>query len=580
MARGGLRTRGGMLGLAALVGLQAMAGSPEMSLASVALAIALALAPRREFPDPLVALPRSVSLRRLAAGIGLGLALAAWVLVPMGELGLRSDRRHPLPAAVRDFGDLGASAALSAAGFGGPAGAGGYLESLYAGPLILLAALVAFAEDHRRRLAGILAAFALAGIVLAMHGPPGSWIRSLPPFDRVRYPAKWLVWTVFGTAMLAGLGVDSLRFAGPAGPRRVRLAAAAALLLGTAVCAVSPQPPPVRLASAAGCAALALLALFAPASKGAALGAVLAGAAAAGLAVSLALASAGLPRFAPEEALRRCPTVIEPLSHIPGRVVTPPMDTLWGWVLRDGRFDEALLRRQREALLGYTNLTCRVPTLRTAAPLKTAGAAAIEESVGPAEDAQPAGAAGARVLWTPVPPARLPSRHMEEFYRAPLAPYRPRLSFLSGYRIEPDAERAWQRVAAGEVDPTAEVLLDRRPDPDPRGGRGKPLILARLAEDAPERVVAEVTTANPGLLVVTDLHYPGWIAEEEGRRLPLLRADGYFRAVALPAGTHRVVFRYRPIAFYAGAAVSVLSLLTMLALWNAGEPVPARRRPR
>jgi uncharacterized membrane protein YfhO len=102
------------------------------------------------------------------------------------------------------------------------------------------------------------------------------------------------------------------------------------------------------------------------------------------------------------------------------------------------------------------------------------------------------------------------------------------------------------------------------------------MIVARLAEDAPERVVAEITTANPGILVVMDLHYPGWIAEEEGRPLPLLRADGFFRAVALPAGTHRVVFRYRPLAFYAGAAVSVLSLLTILALWNAGEPRPVR----
>ncbi|HEY1250874.1 MAG TPA: hypothetical protein VGH97_06765 [Thermoanaerobaculia bacterium] len=582
VARGGLRTRASMLGLGVLVGLQAMAGSPEMSFVSIALAIALSLLPRREFPDPIVATPRAVSARRLAAGIGLGLALAAWVLAPMGELALRSDRRHALPAEVRDYGALGATAARSAAGFGGAAGAGGYLESVYAGPLILLAALAAFAEDEpsRRRLAGILGAFALAGLILAMHGPPGSWLRALPPFDRMRYPAKWLAWSVFAAAMLAGLGVDGLRFGGLSGRRRI--AAAALFVAGAGVCALSPQPLPVRLASAAGCAALAITALWTPQTKSPAVGALLGGAAAAALVVALALASLPLPRFAPEEALRRCPTVIEPLSHVPGRVVTPPMETLWGWVLRDDRFDEALLRRQREALLGYTNLTCRVPTLRTAAPLKTAGAAAIEESVGPAEDPLPASAAGARVLWTPVPPARLPSRHMEEFYRAPLAPYRPRLSFLSGYRVEPDAARAWQRVAAGEIDLTREVLLDRRPEPDPRGASAsaKPMLVARLAEDAPERVVAELTTANPGILVMTDLHYPGWIAEEDGRRLPILRADGFFRAVALKEGTHRVVFRYRPLAFYAGAAVSVLTLLTMLVLWNAGEPVRAPRRSR
>jgi hypothetical protein len=572
VARSGLRTRASMLGLAALVGLQAMAGSPEMTLASVSLAAVLVLAPRREFPDPIVALPRAVSARRLGAGLALGLALAAWALVPMAELVVRSDRRHPLPVEARDFGDLSAPAARSAAGFGEPAGAGGYLVSLYTGPLIVLAAVAAFGEDHRRRLAWILAAFGIVGVLLAVHGPPGSWLRSLPPFDRVRYPAKWLAWTVFALAMLSGLGVDGLRFAALA-PRR-RIAAAVLLLLGAAVCALAPQPAAVRLAAAVGCAALALSALFAPGRP--ALGTTLSAAAAAGLVVSLALASASLPRFAPEAALRRCPTVIAPLSHVAGRVVTPPMGALWSWALRDDRFDEALLRRQREALLGYTNLTCRVPAVRTAAPLKTAGAAAIEEAVGPAEDAGAAGAAGARFLWTPIPPASLPSRHMEEFYRAPLAPYRPRLSFLTSYRVEPDAERAWRRAAGGEIDLTKEVLLDRKPEPDPRGGQAKPLLVARLAEEAPERVVAELTTSNPGLLVLTDLHYPGWIAEEEGKRLPLLKADGFFRAVALPAGTHRVVFRYRPLSFYAGAAISVLALLSLLVLWHSGEPV--RRR--
>src|SRR5262249_42567112 len=159
--------------------------------------------------------------------------------------------------------------------------------------------------------------------------------------------------------------------------------------------------------------------------------------------------------------------------------------------------------------------------------------------------------------------------------RAPLAPYRPRLSFLSGYRVEPDAERAWQRVAAGEGDPAPGGLPDPRPEPGPPGARGKPVIGARPAGGGPRGARPGGTDADSaGILVVTDLHYPGWVAEEEGRRLPLLRADGYFRAVALPAGTHRIEFRYRPLAFYAGAAVSVLSLLTLLALWNAGEPVP------
>jgi len=259
------------------------------------------------------------------------------------------------------------------------------------------------------------------------------------------------------------------------------------------------------------------------------------------------------------------------------------MGPLATWAVRDGHFDAATLARQREAVLGYTNLTCRIPTVRTAAPMTTAASAAMQASLDRADTALPAGAASARALWTPFPPDNLAARKVGDFYRAPLGPYRPRLSFVRSYRIEADPSRAWQRVAAGEIDFAREVLLDRRPEPEP-GASGEAhsdagaMLVARLAEDSPERVVAELTTGRSGLLVVTDLHYPGWIAEEGGRRLPILRADGWFRAVALPAGTHTVVFRYRPYSFYAGAGVSAAALLVLLVLWHRGEPIRLGRR--
>ncbi len=575
LAREGFPRRSAVLGFATLVGLQAMAGSPEVSAATVVLAAALAWSSRAEFPEPAAPATRASRMRRLAAGVGLGLALAAWAIVPLAELALHSDRRVPLPAAEREIGALALRDAGSVAGFTPPSFGGAYLATLFLPPLVLVAVAAAFGEPHRRRLALVLAAFAAAGVVLAAHGPPGIWLRGLPPFDRIRYPAKGLVWTSFGVAMLAGLGLDGLRFApGPARARSVFGLLAVAALAATAL---SPLSLPVRLCGGAGAAALGLLAVGA--GRRAPAGAVLGAVAALGLVGALALGLRELPTFAPEAGVRRCPESVAPLAALSGRVVTPPMGALWGWVLRDGSFDAGMLARQREALLGYTNLTCRVPSLRTAAPLPTAAAAAIAASVGPAEDALPAGAASGRVLWTPFAPARLPSRRVGDFFRAPLAPYRPRLSYLRGYAIEPDADRAWARIASGRVDLAREVLLDRRPAPDPGAADGTPMLLARLAEDEPERVVAEITATYAGLLVLTDLDYPGWIAEENGRRLPILRADGFFRAVALPAGTHRVVFRYRPLSFYLGAGISLLALLSLAGLWYGGEPVSARRRP-
>jgi hypothetical protein len=395
----------------------------------------------------------------------------------------------------------------------------------------------------------------------------------MPALDRMRYAAKGLAWTAFSTAMLAGLGLDALRFGAAHSSRRFRIAVGLLGVGALALAALAPLPLWVRAACGIGSAAVAGLALGAGRRRWA--GALAAGTASAALVAALALGLAAVPRFAPEEGIRSCPPALEALRRIPGRILTPPMGELAAWAMRDGRFDSAALERQREALLGYTNLTCQVTAVRTAAPLPTAASAAMQASFDASDSIRPAAAAGARALWTPFQPESLGSRKVGDFYRAPLEPYRPRFSFLRRYRIEVDPARAWQRVAAGEVDLAREVLLDRRPSPDPSDLEtdARPLLVARLAEDRPEEIVAELTTATPGLLVVTDLHYPGWTAEAEGRRLPILRADGWFRAVALPAGTHKVVFRYRPLSVYVGAGVSAAVLLAMLFLWSRGEPV-------
>src|SRR4029077_17701605 len=114
-------------------------------------------------------------------------------------------------------------------------------------------------EDHRRPLAILLATVSLVGIVLAMHGPPGSWLRLLPPLDRIRYPSKALTVSVFGVAMLAGIGIDSLRFAPT--DKRERALFGVLSVIALALAAASPPPFVVRLAAGAASAALGLLAL-------------------------------------------------------------------------------------------------------------------------------------------------------------------------------------------------------------------------------------------------------------------------------------------------------------------------------
>ena len=63
-----------------------------------------------------------------------------------------------------------------------------------------------------------------------------------------------------------------------------------------------------------------------------------------------------------------------------------------------------------------------------------------------------------------------------------------------------------------------------------------------------DRVEIEADSASGGMLVLHDTYYPGWVAEIDGRAAPILRADVLFRGVEMPAGRHRVVFRFAPFS--------------------------------
>lgn len=71
---------------------------------------------------------------------------------------------------------------------------------------------------------------------------------------------------------------------------------------------------------------------------------------------------------------------------------------------------------------------------------------------------------------------------------------------------------------------------------------------ARIVDWRPDRVEIAVDTRHPAVLTLHDLWYPGWQAEVDGVRRPILRTDILFRGVEVAAGTRSVVFTYRPFS--------------------------------
>ncbi len=93
---------------------------------------------------------------------------------------------------------------------------------------------------------------------------------------------------------------------------------------------------------------------------------------------------------------------------------------------------------------------------------------------------------------------------------------------------------------------------------------------ARLVHYGAERIVATADVTRPSLLVLTDTYYPGWSATVDGKAVPVDRVDYMLRGVPVPAGRHRVEFRYAPVSWTAGRIISASTLLGLLLVAAAG----------
>ncbi|GLQ49057.1 hypothetical protein ACFFJT_02455 [Dyella flava] len=76
-------------------------------------------------------------------------------------------------------------------------------------------------------------------------------------------------------------------------------------------------------------------------------------------------------------------------------------------------------------------------------------------------------------------------------------------------------------------------------------------IQATMLSMTPTSTTFLTNAPHPGWLVVSELDFPGWKAELEGKPLPIHRANGMFRAVCVPGGKHRLRFSFHPWAMVA-----------------------------
>ncbi len=133
-----------------------------------------------------------------------------------------------------------------------------------------------------------------------------------------------------------------------------------------------------------------------------------------------------------------------------------------------------------------------------------------------------------------------------------------RLAWAQSLAVDSDSKAVIARLAQTPLDTT--VLAEPLPHTPGAGGQ------LQFVEDTPTRVAVQATATAPAVLVLRDTLAQGWTATVDGQTQPIVRADGLFRAVAIPAGQHQVVWQFAAPGLHAGLVVSAVAWLAAIAL--------------
>jgi hypothetical protein len=485
-----------------------------------------------------------------------------------------------------------------------------YVLSVYLGlPALLLAALAVQGrgetEGFPRRLR--LACAALFGcallFALGRNLPLARLLYAIPPLRVFRFPVKFLMAALIPVALLSAESLRRAFLNEDARPSR----AAIGLFLGTGTVAllmalflrVAPGPSRVLLRGFFGDAASEAAragvsgALVHAGLAGTALALLAAArrmrprpwhgaAAVAVIAADLMSAGADVNAYGPRALLAATPDSVKPVREVVGdgrlyrtadpvplRLTASTDDVAWlaaysieTLAKSAGRFEISAVFYHDVDSLALRNMTVArmalvaLPWAQRVPLLSAAGVRAVL-----AFDAPPL--PGLEFV------AEVPnrSRHRLFLYRNPRAV--PPARFVTEAERADSLEDVLRRIREPGADPTRRVVLEGS-FADPPTGPCAPAEVARTLPRA-HRQIVDIRAPCPGYLVLTTPRHRGWEALLDGEPAPLLRADGLFLAVTVPAGTHRVELRFAPPGFAAGLAIAAAAALALGVFLVAGR---------
>ncbi len=137
----------------------------------------------------------------------------------------------------------------------------------------------------------------------------------------------------------------------------------------------------------------------------------------------------------------------------------------------------------------------------------------------------------------------------------------------------PDQEQAFAAIHRSEFDPATMVVVENGHTLAPTTSGDWEATVVSYSNN---EISLQASTSLPGYLVMSEVYYPGWKVQVDGRPAELKRANYAFRAVFLPPGAHQVRFHFQSTTLTTGVACGVLTWIALAAV-AVGRLVSMRR---
>jgi len=121
--------------------------------------------------------------------------------------------------------------------------------------------------------------------------------------------------------------------------------------------------------------------------------------------------------------------------------------------------------------------------------------------------------------------------------------------------------------AIKDIEPETIAVIDRKFEKELSGKTFKKDHLSTIIQKSysPNKLIYKSNCSSEQLAVFSEIYYPkGWIARIDGVETPYLRANYILRSMIVPAGSHEIIFEFKPKSYEIGNKISFASSILLI----------------